>query len=651
MSLNIYGKMLEVDLSAGKVVARDIEPEFARDFIGGMGFGSKILYDEVGVDVEPLSPENIVIFAAGPLTGTHTPCSGRTEITTRSPLTGIIGTGNTGGVWGVALRRAGFELIVVRNSAEKPVYLWIDDGAVEIRDAGHLWGKDTRATADILRHELSPSQGSGVSVLAIGPAGENLVRYACSLNDYDHVAGRCGAGAVMGVKKLKAIAVRGTGAIKVARPAEFQEAARVARERLMAASRALKMPGAPVEVRVSDLGRGCLPTRHFQSGIMPNWLETRSADVARQYFTRHEGTCYACPVSCFALAEVKEGKYAGLRVNRSNMPGVVLLWGAKCAIDNLPAIWKCKELCQKFGMDYESTGGTIAFAMELFQRGLLTKSDTNGLELTWSNEDAIIQMVQKIAFRDGFGDVLAEGSVRAAEIIGRGAKKYLMTVKGMEMAMLPDPRAGDRGWILGSLTNPRGGDNLKNTHFVADRYNPNWWTDKFDMFEDVKKAIYCMPPEEVSSTWEGKALMCRWFEDLYSAANIMGFCFFPIGIQLALGPNYISRLFSACTGWDTTPEEVVRMGEKALTLLKVYNVRLGLTRKDDDWPDKFYTEPMPDGPSRGAILSRDTMKKVLDEYYDSRGWDRETGLPTRGKLLELGLGEIADELVRMGRIP
>jgi len=456
---------------------------------------------------------------------------------------------------------------------------------------------------------------------------------------------------VMGAKKLKAIAVRGTGAVKISRPEEFREAARAAREHLIAADKASRMPGAPTEIRISDVERGCLPAKNFQTGVLPRWLETRSADVAQKYVTKKDGTCYACPVSCFNLVEVNEGKYAGVKANRGTMPGVVFIWGAKCAIDNLPAIWKCKELCQQLGMDYESAGGTIAFAMELFQRGILTKNDTDGLELSWGNEDAIIQMLHKIASRDGFGDVLAEGSLRAAAMIGKGAQQYVMTVKGLEMAMLPDPRAGDRGWLLGSLTNPRGGDNLKNTHFSADRYNPNWWVDKFDMFDDVKAKIYSMPAEEVYTTWEGKALMCRWFEDLYSAVNALGLCFFPVGFQLALGPTYLSKLFSACTGWDTTPEDIVKFGERVFTLLKVYTIRQGLTRKDDNWPGKFYTEPLPEGPAKGAMLSRDTIEQVLDEYYELRGWDKGTGLPTKEKLVELGLTDVANELIRLGRLP
>ena len=646
MTLHGYGKILDVDLSTGKLIKRDIDPQFAREFIGGMGFGCKILYDEVGADVDAFSPDNIVVFANGPLTGTRAPCSGRTEITTKHPLTGNIGTGNTGGVWGTALKHAGFDVIVVRNQAEKPVYLWIDDDVVELREAGHLWGKETRETDDILKQELS----SKVSVLAIGPAGESLVRYACLLNDYHHVAGRGGAGAVMGAKRLKAIAVRGTGVVNIARPQEFQEAAREARERIIAADKAGKMPGGPPETRKLYLDKGYLPAKNFQTGVIPQWLETRSLAVAQKYFVKKEGTCYACPIPCFDLVEVNEGKYAGLKAGRGTMPGVVLCWGAKCAIDNLPAIWQCKELCQRLGLDYASTAGCISFAMELFQRGIITKGDTDGLELSWGNEDAVVQMLHKIVSRDGFGDVLAEGSVRAAEKIGKGAEKYVMTTKGAEM-MSSDPRAGRKGWIFGDLTNPKGGDNVKGTHFHADQYNPNWWVDKFDMFEDVKAKIYSMPPEEVSFTWEGKALMCRWFEDLYSAVNALGLCFFPAGFKLALGPTHLSRLFSACTGWDTTPQDIMKMGEKTFTLLKAYAIRQGLTRKDDTWPDRFFEEPMPEGPAKGAVLSRDTIDRLLDEYYELRGWDQRAGLPTREKLNELGLHEIANELLELGRLP
>jgi aldehyde:ferredoxin oxidoreductase len=644
-----HGKILDVDLSSGKIVKHNIEPSFARKFIGGMGFGASILYDEVGKDVDPLSAQNIVIFANGPLTGTRAPSSGRTEITTKFPLTGNIGSGNTGGIWGSILRRAGIDIIVTRGASDKPVYLWIDDDRVEIRKAKYLWGKDTRETTDLLREEL----GSQISVLAIGPAGENLVRYACPLNDYHHAAARCGAGAVMGSKKLKAIAVRGSGTPYIAKPDEFEKATKSARERLLEADKAQKMPGGPPEARRYQFECGALPGKNFQTGVLPRWLETRGVDVAKKYFKRHDSVCYSCSIPCFSLGEVNEGKYAGLRVNRCLMPGVVFCWGAKCAIENLEAIWKCKELCQDLGMDYESTGCTIAFALELFQRGIVTKRDTDGLELSWGNEDAIIELVGKIAYRQGFGDILAEGSLKAAKVIGQGAEKYAMTIKGLEMTMLSDPRVknNEMGWMFDSLTSPRGGDNVKGTHFAADKYNPNWWIDKFDIFEKEKAKMYCVPPEETAYHWEGKAMMCKWFEDLVSVVSSAGLCFYPYLFHLALGPTYLSQMLSACTGWNISPQEVMEVGERSFNMLKAYSVRQGFGRKDDIWPERFFTEPLPEGPEKGAILSRDTVRQVLDEYYELRGWDKKTGLPPFMKLKELGLGNIAEDLVKLGNLP
>lgn len=651
MRLGGYGKVLEIDLSSGQIKQKDIDPQFARDYIGGMGFGVKILFDEVGPEVDPLSPANIIVFANGPLTGTRTPCSGRTEITTKSPLTGSIGSGNTGGLWGAALKRAGFDIVVIRGQATNPVYVWIDDGKIEIRDAAQLWGKDTHATTDAICQDLDPSGSSKPSVLTIGQAGENLVKYSCPINDYHHCAARSGAGAVMGAKKLKAIAVRGTGSIRIAREEEFQGAVKKAMDRLMEANNANSiLLGKVADVRKSISDMGSLPGKNFQTGIMPNW-ETRGAEETRKYLVGKEGTCYGCPLSCFNLVEVKTGKYAGVRVSRATAPGTAVTWGAGVAIDNLPAIWKCKELCEHFGMDYGSAGMVVAFAMELFQRGVITRDDTGGLDLTWGNEDATVELLRKIAHREGFGDVLAEGSVKAAEKIGKGASRCVMAMKGVEINGL-DPRAGWRGFVFGDIVNPRGGDNIKTTHFTAEQYNPNWWIDKYDMFEDVKEKIFGgIPPQEFVSTWEGKPLLSKWFGDLYTVANSLGICIFTIGTRLAWGPTYLAELLSACTGWDITPQDMVTAGEKNFNLLKAYTVREGLARKDDVWPDRFYTEPLPEGPAKGAMLSRDVMDGLLDEYYDLRGWDRETSWPGEKKLRELGLDEVANDLKKRGKLP
>jgi len=349
--------------------------------------------------------------------------------------------------------------------------------------------------------------------------------------------------------------------------------------------------------------------------------------------------------------EVKEGKFFGTRVARGTMPGIVFNYGALCAIDNLPGIWRCKEICQNLGLDYESAGASIAFAMELYQRGIITRDDTDGMDLTWGNEDSIIELLRKIAFREGFGDVLADGIIKAAQKIGRGAERYAFTIKRLEIGMMPDPRPKTRrGWLFGFLTNPRGGDNLKNTHFYAENYNPHWWIDEFDMFDDVKRKIYSLPPEQISEVWNGKAMMCKWFEDLYSLCNALGICFFPVGFQLAWGPTYISKMYSSSTGRDVTPEQMMLIGEKIFTLLKIYIVREGFSRKDDSFPERFYTEPMPNGPAKGSILSREEIESALEEYYELRGWDKATGLPTIKKLNEIGLSDIAQDLKRLNKI-
>ena len=644
-----YGKILNVDLSSRKVEKSDIDPDFIRNFVGGLGFSSKILYDQVGPDIDPFSPYNVLIFANGPLTGTSTPCSARTEITTKSPLTGIIGTGNTGGLWGAALKHAGYDILIIRNKSETPVYLRIEDDVVEIKDAKYLWGKDTVTASDIIREEL----GSGVSVLTIGPAGENLVRFACPVNDYHHVAARNGSGAVMGDKRLKAIAVRGTGQVKIAHPEAFVEANHEARELLAVAQRVSSFGGGRVqreEIPPWDITYGSMPGKNFQTGYFPNWMNTHRRAAGARYISQNKSPCWSCPMQCFNIAEVNEGKYAGLKVGRPGATGVHYAFGAKCAIEDMLTIWKCKEICHLLGMDYVSASGCISFSMELFQRGILTSRDCGGLELTWGNEDASLELLKNIAYREGLGDILAEGTARSAKKLGQNTEKYVMTTKGAEM-MSTDPRSGKRGYVFGVITNPRGGDNIKGAHFLADEYNPNWGPDQIDMFEDEKKAIYGMPLQELSFTWEGKARMVKWFEDLYSFLNSAGVCFFPSGFVLAWGPTHLSKIMSACTGWDITPQAVMSYGEKVFNVMKAYNIRQGLSRKDDNWPDRFYEEPLPDGPAKGAKLSHDVIDKLLDEYYALRGWDQKTGIPYERKLNELGLKDIASNLVKRGLLP
>ena len=338
MSISGYGKILEVDLSRAKISSRKIDPDFARKYIGGVGFGTRIIYDEVGTDVDPYSPQNVIVYANGPFTGTHVPCGSRTEVTTKHPQTMSIGTGNTGGVWGAALKHAGYDVIIVRGSSEKPVYLLIDDDDIKIKDASHLWGQDARRTTDIIQEELSAK----FKVLAIGQAGEHLVRYAHCLLDYYHVAGRSGAGGVMGSKKLKAIAVRGTGTPRPARPEEFQEAVKESRERLRAADAANWKPGP-----------ASMETFH-KAGEIPG---LGRADQLK-YSIGKGAICYACAMNCYNdMGLVKEGKYAGLKESNITRTQVIGLFGHTLGVDNLPAIWACKNVSQRLAIDYVTVAG------------------------------------------------------------------------------------------------------------------------------------------------------------------------------------------------------------------------------------------------------------------------------------------------------
>jgi aldehyde:ferredoxin oxidoreductase len=644
------GKTLEINLSNGKIEKVSTNPEIVRRLIGGMGFSAKTVYDNVGREVDPLSIENIVVFSAGALTGTDAPASSRTEISTKSPLTGIMGTGNTGGFWGVALKRAGYDAIIVRGRSEDPVYLAVDNGRVELKDAKNLWGKDTKVVTDVIKKECRKSGNQPISVLCIGIAGENQVRYACPVNDYYHVAGRCHAGAVMGSKKLKAISVRGTGKIELAKPEQFKAAVRETRENIRANPAYVDfMKYCSLWTVHSYQNWGCVPGKNYQTGVLPHYIETRGKDAAMKYITKPEGACFGCTTPCFNLAQVKEGKYAGVKISSGTFASNINTWGGNCAIDYLPAIYKCKEICHLMGMDYGSTAGTIAFAMELYQRGIINENDTDGLKLEWGDDETVIKLIEKIAHREGLGNILAEGSWRAANMIGKGAERYSMSIKGLEM-MWADPRGGSKGWAFGYLTSPRGGDNVKSTHGRMDLYKSYWTPEKYDMFPEVKANIYGEPPYWSPFSWEGKAAMTIWFENLCSALNALGMCFFSAISLLTIGPTSLSRLFSSATGWDVSPQEMMIIGERIFAVLKGYEVREGLTRKDDSWPERFYEEPMPEGPAKGITISREEMAEKLSEYYKLRGWSVETGVPPHEKFVELGLHDIADDLSRLGKL-
>ena len=614
------GRVLQIALPQ-KAVKEQLDPQLAQRFLGGLGYNAKIMYDEVGPEVDPFSPDNIVVISPGALNGTNAPTACRTEVTTKSPLTGIIGTGNFGGYWGQALKNAGYDAIVIRNGSPKPVYLLVDDERVEIREAAHLWGKDSWDTSDILKEEL----GEDFSVLSIGQAGENLVRYATVIVDREHAPGRSHVGAVLGSKKLKAIAVRSTGRPAVKSPEEFEMAVREAVERI----------------------------ENF-----PGWRDAREqrTEAAKKYLI-DGGYGFFCPCIlgsyfvCNMIAEIKEGKYAGTRVSMcfAQTASMVRNLGI-----SFPAAFKLRELCNRYGLDYWEE--PLTFFLELYQKGIITKADTDGLELVKGNEPAIIELLGKIANKEGFGAIIAEGAESASRMIGRGSEKFLRTMKGMEF--FGDPRTFSPNKRLSYQINPRGGDDLKGTHGLiafpgmplwARRMNwdedtyLDWMLKRHDMFDDVKETVFGSPPKLYDLD---AAMVVKWYNDLSCVYNSLGFCMFSDSFE-AMGPTLYAKLYSAYTGHSITPVELMVAGERIFNVMKAYNIREGMRREHDDWPQRFYDQPLK-REDETHILSKEKADQLLNRYYDLRGWDVKTGVPTQGKLRELQLIDVADDLLKSG---
>ncbi len=643
------GKILNVDLSTGGITRQPLDMDLARKFIGGMGLAAKILYDEIGPQIDPLSPENIIIFSAGPLAGTEAPCSGRTEVTTKSPLTGTFGSGNAGGYWAPALKSAGYDALIIRGQSSKPVYLYIDDKKVELMDAGTLWGKNACETPASVREKLGEAGSYKTRVASIGPAGENMVKFASITFDCYHSCARSGAGAVMGTKKLKAVAVKLSNK-RVPGLKEFRETAREAFMRIVERRHA----GASVD-RMGSLWafrnfveEGSFPNLNYQSGALRN-LTMKDVEKIPEYIVSAPAEmvgCHMCPRQCKHMVEVKSGKYAGLRMSSGTFVNTIYTW-TKVGIENIQTAWKCKDTCERLGIDQGSGSGTVAFAMELYQRGLIGKEEIGGLDLTWGNDDAVLGMLDMIAHRRGFGNILAEGSAKASAIIGKGSERYVMAVKGMEM-LGRDARSGSRLWCFGYATSTRG-CYVKSTHVNADcppirqiveqkhggieNYSKKF-VESLDIPEHLKKAMYGDPPIVDKYTWKGKPLMTKWFEDLFSIINCLSSCLFT---DLDLGPTHYSKMLSTCAGWKISPEELMMAGERVHNLTKLFGVREGFRRKDDYYPKRFYEDPLPEGPHKGTVVSLQEFDRALDEYYEVRGWDKKTGNPTSEKLAELGL--------------
>jgi aldehyde:ferredoxin oxidoreductase len=615
------GTILRVDLTTGKVKTEPLPEELAKLYLGGRGLGAKVLYDEVKPGIDPLSSANKLIFANGPLTGTPAQSCSRWMVVTKSPLTGGIIRSTAGGSFGAELKSAGFDVLIVEGKAEKPVYLWINDDQVVMRDAGKLWGLLSDEAASAVRKELNDEK---IKVATIGPAGEKLVRFAAIVDDR-RTASRGGVGTVMGSKNLKAIAVRGSKRIEVADRAKLRE---VTKSQVAASQESplfqgfshLGTPGSTVLIH--ELG--IYPVRNFQDGVLEGLHGNLTPEKIEEVFIK-DVHCHNCYIHCGSIMRVARGPYAGKEVEG---PEFETMWsfGGEVGNTNLGMIIEANRICDDYGVDTISAGSCIGFAMELFEKGILTKKDVDGLDLTWGNREAIIAILKKIVTREGIGDILAEGTKRAAEKIGRGANKYAMNVKGLEIPAY-DPR-GAKAHGLNLATS-----NIGASHMTG----------------YATQELFGIPESVERFTPEGKGKLCKRNQDMTAIYDSIISCCFPVVFGW-LGIAVYKQLLPAATGIEQFSDEkyLLDLGERIYTVERAFNVREGFSRKDDILPSRFLTETPKSGPVKGHIFEMDMM---LDDYYEARGWDKKTGNPTRTALESLGLTCVADELEKIGKLP
>ena len=624
MSHGTNGAILRVDLTAGSISTDSFDDGFYRRYPGGKALAAYHLLREFRPGGDPLGPENLLVLATGLLTGAPISTATRFNAIARSPLTGGFGESEAGGYWGPELKMAGLDAILVTGRSPDPVYLWVKDGTAEIRDARHLWGQDPPAVQAAIREELGDRL---VRVLQIGRAGENRVRYAMIMNELRHYNGRTGMGAVMGSKNLRAVAVRGSRRyVDLAHdPATLAELGKRLARQIPEHPQAwdLRTKGTPGLTDAMNAG-GILPTRNFRQGSFERVDEINFA----AYLELRSGTrsCYACAVRCkpamaFSDRHTVTDTYDGPEYE------AVAGFGSDCAIGDLQAVARANELCNELGLDVISAAGTIAFAMECFEHGLIGPGDTDGLELRFGNAAAVLEMVVRIADRSGFGELLAQGSRRAAEAIGGDAPSFAMHVKGQELPM-HEPR-GKVGVGLGYATNEAGADHLVGFHdplFV----NPD--SVPFRSAADLGIS----EPTGVLDLGEKKVRIWYTSERWNSAEKVLGLCFFGPAPRSLIQVADVVTAVRAATGWDVTTDELLEVGERAVNMARVFNVREGFTRADDRLPDRLFT-PLENGPLAGTAIARDDFEQALTNLYLLKGWDPGTGAPTEERLRELGL--------------
>ncbi len=611
------GKILRVNLSEGKVTTDEIEPSIAQNFVGGSGYATKIIYDEVPARADALGEDNRLVFMTGPVTGTRFPTSGRFVVGAKSPLTGILTTATSSGFWGRELKMTGHDGIVFAGKADKPVYLEIINDQVALKDASDIWGKDSYETQEILREKTGEKRAR---VACIGQAGETRALMACLMNDEGRAAGRGGTGAVMGAKNLKAIVVRGNKEILTAAPEFFNEMAKQISQAL-AGNPQMSSFTKWGTASSMDLGwaAGDVPVKNWQVGMWKEGcLKIGGQAMADKILKPHSAACFNCPIRCARWVEIAKGRFA------YEGPGpeyeTLAACGSMLLIDDLEAVAWIGEICNRAGMDTISAGCTVAWAMEAYEKGALTKEDTGGIELTWGNVEAAVEVFNQMARGEGFGALLAQGCQRASEKIGKGSEEYAIHVKGLEVPM-HDPRAY-HSLAVNYAAGPRGACHVQGGSFFA------------EMGLVIPEAGITYKQGRFDK--KNKGVAARAAQDVAAVTNSLAVCMFA---GLGLAPSHTAILLGLATGMSFTAQSVVQTGERIVTLQRAFACREGVSRKDDTLPKRLVT-PLPDGGAAGKAAD---LEYQLNEYYTLRQWD-DNGTPTKEKLLSLGLEEAARDL-------
>ena len=636
------GKILKVDLSTSTIEIETPPEELYRKYFGGSALNLYYILTEMPSGIDPLGPDNILALSLGVVTGAPISGQSRMTATAKSPLTGAIGDSQCGGYWPAKLKFAGFDAIIIKGKATAPVYLWIDAGKAELRNASKLWGKTTGESQAAILEELGDEK---IEVLQIGPAGEKMVRYAAILNMCNRANGRTGMGAVMGSKNLKAVAVRGENKPLIADSEALKKVVQWGAKAFPTANvSGLGKFGTAITVGVQQQ-MGGLPSANFNSGVFDGWEaidgQTMYNDILagckeNKQSSKGRETCFGCIIRCKRVVEIKDGPFPVDPLYGGPEYETLCSFGSYCRVDNLAAISKANQLCNMYGIDTISCGATIAWAMEAFKTGYLTQKHTGGIDIKYGDADIVVKLTRMIGEREGVGDLLADGSAKVAEKLGFGTE-FLITSKGMEApAHMPQMK---RSLALIYATNPFGADHMSNDHDLT------YTEDVYGAFEDRYSAIGLTQPLPARNLSAGKVEFARKTQHLYSMMDSINMCQFVWGPSWQLyGPSHMLEMIKAVTGWDVSMEELLTVGERRLNMMRAFNAAEGISRNQDQLPEKFFNKSLKGGPTDGWKVDKAEFETALNEYYRQCGWDEKKGVPTRETLTRLGLDWVADKL-------